>query len=86
MFFKIPAVCRHCLALLPPIIAKIKSVFKSLEISNNEFKIWERDLVLVRAEMGQQQSSGQAPGMRRKMSFFHLDYICHLKNKSINAR
>lgn len=56
-----------------------------MEIPNNKFKFWEKELELVRAEMEQQQSSGLAPSVRRKMCFFHLDCIFHLKNKSMNA-
>lgn len=56
-----------------------------MEIPNNDFKIWEKELELVRAEMGQQQSSGLAPSVQIKRGFFHLDCIFHLKNKSMNA-
>lgn len=56
-----------------------------MEIPNNEFKIWEKELELVRAEMGKQQSSGLAPSVERKICLFHLDYFFHLKNKSMNA-
>lgn len=44
------------------------------------------ELKLVRANTEQQQHSGLASSVWRKMHLFHLDYIFHLKNKSMNAR
>jgi len=56
-----------------------------MEIPNNQFKIREKESELVRAEIVQQQSSGLASRVQRKMWLFRLDYIFHLKNKSMNA-